>query len=68
MGEALLGRLAEQIRSEGPLRFDEYLEVVLYDPDHGFYAGDAGAGRGRDFLTAPEVGPLFGAVLARAID
>lgn len=28
----------------------------------------AGAGRGRDFLTGPEVGPLFGAVLARALD
>src|SRR5207244_1222156 len=27
-----------------------------------------GAGRGRDFLTSPAVGPLFGAVLARALD
>ena len=35
----------------------------------GFYARGAGAGRGgRDFLTSPEVGPLFGAVLADFLD
>ena len=28
----------------------------------------AGAGRRADFLTSPEVGPLFGAVIARALD
>jgi SAM-dependent MidA family methyltransferase len=44
------------------------MEASLYGPD-GFYERDgAGAGRRRDFLTAPEVGPLFAAVLARAID
>ncbi|MEZ5215075.1 MAG: SAM-dependent methyltransferase [Ilumatobacteraceae bacterium] len=49
-------------------RFDEFLELALYGP-HGFYAGAGRAGRrGGDFLTSPEVGPLFGAVLARALD
>ena len=43
---------------------------MLYDPDEGFYgAGRGRAGRvGGDFLTSPEVGPLFGAVLARMLD
>ncbi len=51
------------------LRFDEYQDRCLYDPEHGFYATSAGAGaRGGDFLTSPEVGPLFGAVLARWLD
>ena len=47
----------------------EYVDACLYDHDGGFYmrAGRAG-GRSGDFLTAPEVGPLFGAVLARALD
>jgi SAM-dependent MidA family methyltransferase len=40
----------------------------LYDPDGGFYASGGVAGRRGDFLTAPEVGPLFGAVLAGALD
>ena len=34
----------------------------------GFYGAGGGAGRSRDFLTSPEVGPLFGAVVARAVD
>ena len=41
---------------------------ALYAPGLGFYTGGRGAGRGRDFLTSPEVGPLFGAVVARALD
>lgn len=34
----------------------------------GFYAGGGGAGRQRDFITSPELGLLFGTVMARALD
>ncbi len=45
------------------------VELALYHPEGGFYAATGGhAGRRGDFLTSPEVGPLFGAVLARALD
>ncbi len=45
------------------------VELALYDPMAGFYSGGGGAGRGgADFITSPEVGSLFGAVLARAIE
>lgn len=65
VGQAVLGR----VRAEGgPLRFDEVVEMALYHPDHGFYETGGGAGRQGHFLTSPEVGPLFGAVLARALD
>jgi len=60
--------VAAQIRRRGPLPFDEVIERALYDPVDGFFGGGAGAGRRADFLTSPEVGPLFGAVLARALD
>ena len=50
-----------------PLRFDEYLHEALYGT-HGFYGTGGRAGRRGDFLTSPEVGPLFGAVIARWID
>ncbi len=44
------------------------MDEALYG-DGGFYARGGGAGRGgHDFLTSPEVGPLFGACLARALD
>ncbi|GIT75668.1 MAG: hypothetical protein Ct9H300mP31_01990 [Acidimicrobiaceae bacterium] len=33
-----------------------------------FYASGGAAGRRGDFLTSPEVGPLFGAVVARWLD
>jgi len=46
----------------------EWIEAALYDPSDGFYMTGGRAGRGGDFLTAPEVGPLFGAVIARALD
>lgn len=51
------------------IRFDEYMEHCLYGPD-GFYSSGRGiAGkRAGDFITSPEVGPLFGGVLARAIN
>jgi SAM-dependent MidA family methyltransferase len=53
-----------------PLRFDEFQRAALYDPENGFYGAARGrAGRRRgDFITSPEVGPLFGAVLAAALD
>ncbi|MEL6982425.1 MAG: hypothetical protein AAFO29_08375, partial [Actinomycetota bacterium] len=50
-----------------PERFDRYVERCLYGPD-GFYATSGIAGRRRgDFLTSPEVGPLFGAIVTRAL-
>jgi SAM-dependent MidA family methyltransferase len=57
------------IRREGPIPFDRFVELALYEPAIGFFAAGRGAGRaGRDFVTSPEVGPLFGACTARALD
>jgi SAM-dependent MidA family methyltransferase len=65
----VIGDLLERIRTEGPLRFDAFMEAALYDADDGFYAaGGRAGGHSGQFLTSPEVGPLFGSVLARAID
>ncbi len=51
-----------------PERFDAFMERCLYGAS-GFYASEGSAGRRRgDFITSPEVGPLFGAVLAEALD
>ncbi|MYJ42082.1 MAG: hypothetical protein F4076_06505 [Acidimicrobiaceae bacterium] len=62
-------RLASRIAARGPIPVSEYVEACLYDPDGGFYMrGGRAGGRSGHFLTAPGVGPLFGAVLARALD
>jgi len=59
--------LRDRILREGPVRFDVAVEQLLYG-DEGFFTRGGGAGRRADFLTSPEVGPLFGAVVARALD
>ena len=43
------------------------MQLALYG-EGGFYSGAGRAGRRGDFLTSPEVGPLFGQVVANAID
>ena len=47
--------------------FDEFMEAALYGPA-GFYNAGGRAGRRGDFITSPEVGPLYGAVVARYLD
>ena len=52
---------------DGPVPFSEFMADALYGPD-GFYTSGGRAGRRGDFITSPEVGPLFGAVVARFLD
>ena len=51
----------------GAISFREFQRRALYGPD-GFYSRGRAGRRGGDFLTSPEVGPLFGAVGARYLD
>ena len=65
---ALAELLTERIHREGPIPFDAFVDRALYDDD-GFFGLGRGAGRaGRDFVTSPEVGQLYGALVARAVD
>lgn len=66
--ESLADRIETEIERFGPIAVSRYLDAALYDEEAGFYATHGRAGRRGDFLTAPEVGPLFGAVIARALD
>lgn len=67
-GGAAYDEIVERIGREGPIGFDAFVELALYGAG-GFFARARGAGRaGRDFVTSPEVGPLFGALVAIALD
>jgi SAM-dependent MidA family methyltransferase len=46
--------------------FDRFMADALYGPS-GFYTTGGRAGRRGDFITSPEVGPLFGAVVVRFV-
>ena len=50
------------------VRFDEFMGDALYGVSGFYTSGDGRAGRRGDFITSPEVGPLFGTVIARALD
>ncbi|CAM2148667.1 class I SAM-dependent methyltransferase [Paraburkholderia tropica] len=71
--EALAATLrAELAAAGGWLPFDRYMERALYAPGLGYYSGGARkfglfADDGSDFVTAPEMSPLFSATLARAV-
>ncbi|MGN6193166.1 MAG: class I SAM-dependent methyltransferase [Rhodanobacteraceae bacterium] len=65
-------RLAEAIRREiaasGPVSFGRFMERCLYAPGLGYYsAGRLKFGKDGDFVTAPELGPLFAGCVARAL-
>jgi SAM-dependent MidA family methyltransferase len=66
-------RIGDEIAQAGGwLPFDRFMSLALYAPGLGYYAN---AGRkfgwmpssGSDFVTAPELSPLFGAALARQV-
>ena len=66
---ALIERIRERVIAGGGwISFARYMELALYEPGLGYYAGGAtklgGAG---DFITAPESGSLFARVLARQV-
>ncbi|MFZ5523603.1 MAG: class I SAM-dependent methyltransferase [Pseudomonadota bacterium] len=66
-------RLAEFIRRDiaahgGWISFARYMELALYAPRLGYYtAGAHKFGAAGDFITAPELSPLFGRTLARQV-
>ena len=66
-------RVGAHIRDEiaaagGWLGFARYMELALYAPGLGYYAsGTAKLGAAGDFVTAPELSPLFGRTLARQL-
>jgi SAM-dependent MidA family methyltransferase len=60
--------IAALIERNGPVPFDVFMEHVLYGTD-GFFTAGGGAGRaGRDFVTSPQIGALFGVLVGRALD
>ena len=62
-------RIAQEIAARGGwISFARYMQLVLHEPGVGYYASGARKfGAGGDFVTAPELGTLFGRTLARAL-
>jgi SAM-dependent MidA family methyltransferase len=75
--DSVSAALRSQIRGAiseagGWLGFDRFMALALYAPGLGYYSRAArqfghGPGSGSDFVTAPELSPLFGRALARQV-
>ncbi len=65
--DRLRRRICEEIeRAGGWIDFGRYMELALYEPGLGYYsAGARKLGAAGDFVTAPEISPLFSRCLAR---
>lgn len=62
----LTSMLREEIEESGSISFNRFMAMSLYAPGLGYYAsGQAMIGPQGDFITAPEISPLFGRCVAR---
>lgn len=63
--------LKERIRNDivlnGPMPFERFMEMSLYDEDGFFGGGTLRSEKAGDFLTSPEVSRLFGVTLAEFV-
>ena len=59
----------ERISKSGPLPFAAFMQLALYDPRWGYYAGGGRrSGWGGHFLTSPELDPAYGLLWGQAFE
>lgn len=68
--ERVVAHMRQQIQQQGGwISFADYMHMALYTPQLGYYSGEASKfGRSGDFVTAPEISPLFAYAIANQID
>ncbi len=66
LSRRLQANICAEIATQGPMTFSRYMELALYAPELGYYrSGSQKFGDQGDFITAPELSPLFSQCVAR---
>ncbi len=66
--EELKAAIRERIAAEGRIPFRQFMAMALYHPQHGYYSSPRQRmGRHGDYLTNPEVHPIFGSLVAKQL-
>ncbi|HVM93947.1 MAG TPA: SAM-dependent methyltransferase [Terriglobales bacterium] len=66
---SLREQIEQEIREHGPMPFSRYMEICLYDPEHGYYSRNANQfGKAGDFYTSSDIHAVFGRLLSRQFE
>jgi SAM-dependent MidA family methyltransferase len=62
-------KIEQEIREHGPIPFNRYMELCLYDPELGYYSCNVEKfGKAGDYYTSSDVHAVFGRLVARQFD
>ena len=62
-------QIEHEIRDRGPIPFSRYMQICLYDPQHGYYSRNAEQfGKAGDFYTSSDIHAVFGRLMARQFE
>jgi SAM-dependent MidA family methyltransferase len=62
-------KIINKIEREGPVTFEKFMEMALYDPGYGYYtSGKSRIGREGDFYTSPHLHPVFGKLIGKQVE
>lgn len=69
MYEPLEQKIIEKISNEGPITFETFMNMALYDSEYGYYTSfRPRIGKKGDYFTSPHVSKIFGIMLGKQIE
>ena len=62
-------KIAGKIKDEGPITYETFMKMALYEPGLGYYSSDRiEIGKAGDYYTSQHLHPVFGAMLGKQLE